>query len=718
MMKKELQRTIIMGLLCASVIPGVGYGSEGPIEITKSGDYTYNFTEMSASSDYVIKVASDDATVNLQFSNDGGVTEVDTNNGAGGLLITTGNVVVSGNDLNFVGKAPAGKYSIENYGNAVFENKISVFELGNTAIITGTGSNTYFNNNLDVSNASSDQAAIINKGNMEINSNWLAIATANGTAIVNDGGKLLIKQQDSSSGSRQIIIGDIEHRASNGNTITDITLSGEGSGFQGIIIGSDDNFSLTLEEGTTWMMTQPQVDTVHNFALNGGSVWLYMDNAEQINTFTNLNLHNFNTNGNGMFYLHTNLEEEKGDRINFTGTTPNVSTVPLSITDYSSYLVDESEGKKVIVATAPVDSSMDFSVEASARYSSDYYAYLPVVSQNTNGNQKEWTFVGWQMVGGDPLPPEEIEPPIVDPIDPPVDPPVYPPNRDDRYIPHIDPMEAYISHKDVEPLFKRLNDLRTDPSEVGVWIRGETGETKIRNYKYDFSLMTGGYDWISENDARNLFAGFGVAYSTNECSDKVVGDTDNLGFNLYGSWLGKKNNDYVDLVIRYGTLDKEYAGYDHNRVFVKGDYKKKLFTIAAKYGRRIFVDNDWYYEPFAGLTWGRVGSADFVDNQYIPIHADSTYSTIAALGMQVGKNIKGIEYYGKLELMHDFDGKIHVSAPGLTAEDDMGGTWCKVAIGASKKINSSNSFYLDLEKDFGNKVKKPYAVSFGYRYTW
>ena len=276
---------------------------------------------------------------------------------------------------------------------------------------------------------------------------------------------------------------------------------------------------------------------------------------------------------------------------------------------------------------------------------------------------------------------------------------------------------------ELDNTLKRINDIRTDPSEVGAWLRGENGKMKIRSYGYKYNLMSGGYDWKYESDAAKMFLGFGISYAKNNCDTGIIGDTKSMGYNLYGSWLGRENNDYVDVIVKYGTLDKKYAGLDDNNVFVTGDYDKKLFSVAAKYGRRITRDDGWYYEPSIGLTWGRIGSADFTDSQGINIHADSSTSKMATLGMQVGKNIQGTEFYGLFQVRHDFDGKMHVSVPGSdlpgsSVYDDMGGTWYKVGIGAARKINKNNSFYMDIEKDFGNKVKKPYAIGAGYRYTF
>ena len=282
-------------------------------------------------------------------------------------------------------------------------------------------------------------------------------------------------------------------------------------------------------------------------------------------------------------------------------------------------------------------------------------------------------------------------------------------------------IEPSIIHYDNEEISKRLNALRTDPSEAGVWARGVMGDTKIRDYKYDFSIVSSGYDKHIENEARHLFTGLSLSYSTNDCDDKLIGKTKSLGLNLYGSWLGKENNDYVDLIIRYGKLDKEYFTKDYGTggTYLKSqDYDKKLWSFSAKYGRRFTQNNEWYYEPFCGLSYGHISKENYLADYDTPVKADSIVSTIAKAGVQFGKNIKGIEYYGKVEVNHEFDGMITVREYGQRVEDDMGGTWYKVGIGAARKIDKNNSFYIDIEKDFGNKVKKPYSIGFGYRYTW
>ena len=269
---------------------------------------------------------------------------------------------------------------------------------------------------------------------------------------------------------------------------------------------------------------------------------------------------------------------------------------------------------------------------------------------------------------------------------------------------------------------KRLNDIRTDPSEVGVWIRGETGKNKIKGYSYNYTMSSGGYDWKTENDKHYIFYGLGATYSNNTCDEGMIGDTKSLGYNLYGSLLTKQHHAFVDVVVKYGRLEKEYNGRDIYGLRAAGSYDKDLVAFSIKYGKRIAFQDDWYYEPSLGYAYGRVSSADFYDRRGYTIHNDAINSKVASIGLQVGKNIKGTEVFTKVSVLHDFDGKLSASVPnsyyGISVKDDMGGTWVKLAVGAARKVNKDNSFYIDIEKDFGNKVKKPYAFSVGYRHTF
>lgn len=721
--KKLLARSVVLGLLCSSFFSTsvnastlnitdanganqsfstdyIGYGNSTPgyvIKISGALDKTISFPTIGVDTTSVgVWVASDSVGILNE------ATDADTK-----TIINDGPFYIS----QYV-NGSGWRKSIENIkGQLEFNTSIDAMN----TIDNHSGATMIFNEKLDLNVSeddliSIDSASLVNNGTMKINNyssvgvycypgpnptSWYdAIPSKN--AIYNSG----VLEASNITG----FFGNIKHES---GAITNITLkavTGELWGFSaGNIIGSNSNFHLTIDEYADWT-PRHQVGEVEGVYLKKGSISLSYDNIFDgseygWNTdYDTLKLKNFKAE-EGYLRLSTDLKNNVGDKFIFTGTTPS-TTLNLAITnrdDNNGVPISPDEGKKVTVIEAPANTSIkvDSYIRFYGRDENYSIMFLPIVNEEIVGSVKNWNFVGWERSGNKTLKKESEQ--------------------------HKDGFG--LNATEIDNTLKRLNDIRTDPSEIGVWVRGESGKMNIRSYGYDYNLMSGGYDWDYDSNAAKMFLGFGISYAKNNCDTGIIGNTKSMGYNLYGSWLGKENKDYVDVIVKYGTLDKDYAGVDDNNIFVKGDYDKNLFSIAAKYGRRIEHEDGWYWEPSVGLTWGRIGSADYTDSQGIKIHADSSTSKMASLGVQVGKNIKGTEYYSKFEVRHDFDGKMHVSVPdsnlpGSSVYDDMGGTWYKVGIGAARKIDKNNSFYIDIEKDFGNKVKKPYSIGAGYRYTW
>ena len=564
-------------------------------------------------------------------------------------------------------------------------------------------------------------SAIENEGNMTINGDVVIGLlpdifsgdkpyTAGCNAISNKGNFTLNADDIAWS---VFIEGDIEHFS---GAQTNINLKGDEksldgiSDFWGAIKGSDANFHMTLGENTHWAVPADQTDVVYGLKLNGGLVYVNTPNyydygsSDVWNTnYQTVTFANLQTNEKSAICVSTDLLNDVGDKVVLTGTVPAALQLGIKNKDDNGGVpIKESDGHSVTVVHVDGDNKVNlktglmfYNLEIAGGDDS-LSLYTPIIKEEalTSGTiitGRDYNFVGWgSSSAGDVL---------------------------DKQLPSNEP---YINTNELDNVFKRVMDIRNDPSEVGVWIRGETGKMKIEGYGYDYNLTSGGHDWKHENNAGILFGGFGITHSVNKCDTGIIGDTKSTGYNLYGSWLGKDNNDYVDVILKYGKMDKTYAGLDINNIFAAGNYSKDVLSIAAKYGRRYEMRNDWYYEPFAGLTWGKISDVDFKDARGFNIHGDSVTSKIANLGMQVGKKMDKRDFYYRMNLVHDFDGKMHVNVPGTTtnAYTDMGGTWLKCAIGTSAKVGKNNSYYIDLEKDFGSKVEKPWSISAGYRHTW
>lgn len=564
-------------------------------------------------------------------------------------------------------------------------------------------------------------SAIENEGNMTINGDVIIgllpdiysgdIPYTAGCNAISNKGNFTLNADDIAWSV--FIEGDIEHFS---GAQTNINLKGNEksldgiSDFWGAIKGSDANFHMTLGENTHWAVPANQTDVVYGLKLNGGVVYVNTPNyydygsSDVWNTkFQTVTFANLQTNEKSAICVSTDLLNDVGDKVVLTGTVPAALQLGIKNKDDNGGVpIKESDGHSVTVVHVDGDNKVNlktglmfYNLEIAGGDDS-LSLYTPIIKEEalTSGTiitGRDYNFVGWgSSSAGDVL---------------------------DKQLPSNEP---YINTNELDNVFKRVMDIRNDPSEVGVWIRGETGKMKIDGYGYDYNMTSGGHDWKHESNAAIMFGGFGITHSVNKCDTGIIGDAKSIGYNLYGSWLGKDNNDYIDVILKYGKMDKTYAGLDINNVFAAGSYSKDVLSIAAKYGRRYEMGNDWYYEPFAGLTWGKISDVDFKDARGFNIHGDSVTSKIANLGMQVGKKMDKRDFYYRMNLVHDFDGKMHVNVPGTTtnAYTDMGGTWLKCAIGTSAKVGKNNSYYIDLEKDFGSRVEKPWSISAGYRHTW
>lgn len=764
MKKKLLARSVVLGLLCASVF-GTSVWAERTYDIDNASPSTITFNNtdwafIGAADHDIIKIqASGDHEINFNF-NIGNSTDgyafssadfqisLDGTTGIYNSCGPTTTTTIGGNGL-WINTA----YGVNNATS--IKNQSGILKINAPYIMVSDkvendlGAKMEINGKMEVSVSKEDESVlsvgVVNKGTLNINGVLESDMHKRDYGIISITDSLYrhytnlnaIDNEGTLVGNVNYIHGNIKHHL---GAITELSVTNDrvptvgifGLHFglvQGNIIDSDSNFKMKLNAKTAWNPRQ-QAGAVEGIELNGGWIALSIDNyifaqdgyiedfytPNWNNSYDTITLKDFKVTStsfstsrdpyvflrnSGGLVLSTDLANEQGDKFIFTGTpviAAGVDKIGVVIWDKNATpqnMISEDQGKKVTIIEAPESSNMKF--DAALGFNRNYESfrvYDPIIREETDGTTHKWNFVGWQASAKSSS--GESKQTWEDP---------------------------YINVIDLDNTLKRINDIRTDPSEVGVWLRGESGKMKIRSYSYDYNIMSGGYDWDFDSNAAKMFLGFGISYAKNDCETGIIGNTKSMGYNLYGSWLGKENKDYVDVIVKYGTLDKDYAGLDDNNVFVKGDYDKNLFSIAAKYGRRIERADGWYWEPSVGLTWGRISSADYTDSQGIKIHADSSTSKMASLGVQVGKNVKGTEYYGKFEVRHDFDGKMHVSVPGSnlpgsSVYDDMGGTWYKLAIGAARKIDKNNSFYIDIEKDFGNKVKKPYSIGAGYRYTW
>ena len=159
----------------------------------------------------------------------------------------------------------------------------------------------------------------------------------------------------------------------------------------------------------------------------------------------------------------------------------------------------------------------------------------------------------------------------------------------------------------------------------------------------------------------------------------------------------------------------------------KAEYKQHAYSVSVEYGKRITLDKNWFIEPQAQFTLGRLGSISYTTDRGANGYIEGMNSAIGRIGFVMGQKITGgSDIYLKADLLHEFAGErdlqLTSDAGGtndsLTKHNDYGDTWFELGLGANIKVSKAASIYGEVERGFGGDINKKWSVNGGVRFTF
>jgi len=265
---------------------------------------------------------------------------------------------------------------------------------------------------------------------------------------------------------------------------------------------------------------------------------------------------------------------------------------------------------------------------------------------------------------------------------------------------------------------KRMGELRFANGEAGVWTRMVRGESEYEGAKMQYNQYQLGYDEKLSVDKR-WTVGAAVTFSEGDSSYATGSSEDkSTAFAIYGS---KLNNDgtFVDLIARYARLESDIE----DRNYKNGEYDTNGMSVSAEFGKRIQQGNGLWIEPQVELTYGTVDSASVrFDDGSVANYGDMD-SFIGRVGFSLGKDIKQGNVYARASYLYDFDGETETTfsngtVSGKPIEEDFGGGWWEVGVGANINLSKATYIYADIEKTFGGEVDTNWQWNLGVRYSF
>lgn len=273
-------------------------------------------------------------------------------------------------------------------------------------------------------------------------------------------------------------------------------------------------------------------------------------------------------------------------------------------------------------------------------------------------------------------------------------------------------------------LLRRLGDLRGNVDETGAWARVYGGENEISSgVETDLKYRTiqGGYDWTNDLKNGKLVTGLAVSYLKGESSfEGGSGDTRSTMFGLYSSYVGDKGH-YADFIAKYGRISHDATAVMLDNAYT-GDFDSNAFTLSAEYGYRQKLNNGYFIEPQAELTYGNLEGSDYTISSGAKVHNDAYRSLIGRVGFNIGRQNKDNNFYLKCSLAHEFQGDMNMTAGykdvSMTSNIDMQDTWLEYGFGFNSKLDKNVNLYGEVERSTGSEIKTKWRGNIGLRCTF
>ena len=178
---------------------------------------------------------------------------------------------------------------------------------------------------------------------------------------------------------------------------------------------------------------------------------------------------------------------------------------------------------------------------------------------------------------------------------------------------------------------------------------------------------------------------------------------------------------YIQLESQVGRVTNTFTARNEIGESLSGETKANAYTIGARYGKTVKLQNGVYIEPQAQLSYTHFGGDSFNAGT---MHVDQAgvSSTSGGLGLEIGKTFGAGSIYTRVGVNHAFSGSVKTTyTSGSTVksiEQDLKGTWTDLAFGGRYGINDNNSIYADISKGLSGDYKAGWSVNAGFTHKF
>lgn len=575
----------------------------------------------------------------------------------------------------------------------------------NYGLIAFSGSELNVNGNLVV-NVVNAKNAIDTRGNAIININTdgkhttvlngdIVFETPYADSVINSNININLSGEESSWTGRAYQEYNVENESGRQELIYSVELDTPDEYKYGDVTG----FSMNINNGASWNMTDDSF--INNVTVENGGVINVQKNVKEFNVGTAADAGGITLN-NGIVNLQGEKQQITATELDGAGGTVNTNSLNNKMT-----IGTVADSTSVTVNGSGEIADAILGGNATAQDLAD------VVTTGSGGSEKS---AASQITTDEGIIAGKITADVN--ADGKITNTVYAKNTTNLGLSNLAAINLMTWRQENNDMNKRLGELRDSNGEHGVWARMVRGEAEYESIQNQYNYYQIGYDEKLSTDPNWTVGMFLTRTEGNSTFRTGSAENNHTGVGVYGSYL-KEDGSFIDLVAKYARIDSDFNA---SGGVGSGDYNTNGYSISAEYGKRFEQGNGFWIEPQVELTYGTVGAVDYTTGNGAKVRQEGMDSLVGRVGFSIGKDIKGGNIYARASYLYDFDGETEVtmSHSGISDvyEQDLGGGWFEVGLGANINLSDATHLYFDVEKTYGGDVATPWQWSAGMRWTF
>ncbi len=274
----------------------------------------------------------------------------------------------------------------------------------------------------------------------------------------------------------------------------------------------------------------------------------------------------------------------------------------------------------------------------------------------------------------------------------------------------------------------RMGELRFDPGQAGVWIRGYGNKYKVSDSTgVGYSQNQRGFSLGADTPLADSqwMVGVMAGHSTSDLNLKrgTSGNVKSYYLGAYATWLDDASGLYFDAVAKVNRFHNESKVGLSDGTSSKGKYSNTGGGLSAEFGRNIKLDDGFFIEPYAQMSTVVIQGANYNLDNGLQAKGERSRSIMAKAGATVGRDIQldtgsVVQPYLRAAMVHEFANNNKVAVNNNVFNNDLSGSRAEFGAGVAVKLSENLQLHADLEHSSGRKVEQPWGANVGVRYNW